>query len=466
MIYKNYLLVITIFLTLLSISFCSTGENTTSNGSKDLEKVEFSEFDYSFANPERGFYIYNFFSTENNNVLTADEIRRHRSNGFTLMQNLYHLKGFIDKPISRDFLARIEANLTALRQGGAKAILRFSYSDSQEEKPWDPPIDIVLKHIEQLKPIFIEYSDVIYTLEAGFIGAWGEWYYTDNFVMDPEAKEDFKLRRKVLESLLEALPKNRMICVRTPSFKLNLLDINVSDSITESKAYNESTLSRIGSHNDCFLSSSNDQGTFSSLSEREYWQNESKYTIMGGETCAPSTYSECENTISEMEKYHWSYLNSGYHPIVLNEWKESGCFEEINSRLGYRFLIKEIEYTKSINNNESFTINASIKNDGFASLMNPRNLELIIESIENQQEIYVKELNYDPRNWESGVISKINASFKVTEGMSGKEFNVYFNLKDPSNNLKENSDFSIRFANKDMWDSKTGYNHICTFNVR
>jgi hypothetical protein len=43
------------------------------------------------------------------------------------------------------------------------------------------PKKIVLQHITQLAPVFKKNADVIAVLQEGFIGIWGENYYTDYF---------------------------------------------------------------------------------------------------------------------------------------------------------------------------------------------------------------------------------------------------------------------------------------------
>ena len=37
------------------------------------------------------------------------------------------------------------------------------------------------KFTKQLKPVLQKNEDVIFVLQAGFVGAWGEWYYTTHF---------------------------------------------------------------------------------------------------------------------------------------------------------------------------------------------------------------------------------------------------------------------------------------------
>lgn len=104
----------------------------------------------------------------------------------SLIFTAYYMRDFKDKLISEEYLQRIRNNMLALRKGGAKSVLRFAYTSSENEKPWDAPWELTEQHIQQLKPILEEFSDVICVLEAGFVGVWGEWYYTDHYNYQPK----------------------------------------------------------------------------------------------------------------------------------------------------------------------------------------------------------------------------------------------------------------------------------------
>ncbi|RNC66236.1 DUF4832 domain-containing protein [Proteiniphilum sp. X52] len=445
------------------------GHSGPENGGENdggMVKVTYKESDEAIINPERGFYNYNSFSTKDDNVLTAEQVKRNRNAGRSLMLNLYYLYDFRDKPISSEFLNRIEINMKALREGGGKCVLRFAYSDSEGDKPWDAPLDLVLQHIEQLKPYLTHYADVIFAVEAGFIGAWGEWYYTDHFNMNPQTPQDYVPRKKVLEALLNALPKERMVCVRTPAYKLHCFNIGYPDTITAAKAYNGSLLSRIGSHNDCFLASSNDVGTFHNSQERTFWESETKYTVMGGETCGLSSYSACENALLQMEKYHWSYLNSDYHPSVLSDWRTKGCFEEISKRMGYRFVATEGEFTKEPRAGEKWSVKLKIKNVGFAAPVNPRNAELLLVPESETGETFTIKIETDPRKWFAGEEQSLDVTHTLPPATKDNKYAVYLNLPDPASTLSVRPEYSIRMANQDMWEAETGYNRIHTIAVR
>ncbi len=430
-----------------------------------LTKVTYTESFDIFINPERGFYHNQSFRSGTTNVLTTSTVESQRALGRSLFLTLYYLTDYRDKPIPADYLERIETNMKALREGGSKCVLRFAYVSSESDKPWDATQEIVLQHIQQVAPILQEYSDVIYVMEAGFVGVWGEWYYTSNFGMTLSTPQDYAPRRAVLDALLTALPQDRMICVRTPQFKLKCFDITFADTISVLTAYNGSNLSRIAAHNDCFLASSNDYGTFSSNSQREFWHADSKYVVMGGETCGVSAYSTCENALTQMENFHWSYLNSGYHGTVLGNWRSEGCFDEIARRLGYRFVLTEGKFTPTPEAGKEFVAKINVKNVGFAAPANPRELELIFVSKSDANEKYVVKPDSDPRYWFAGGEYTISIKHTLSTQMAGKEFDLYLHLPDPEPTLYGRPEFSIRLANDNVWDATTGYNKIHSITV-
>ena len=107
------------------------------------------------------------------------------------------------------------------------------------------------------------------TLRAGFIGTWGEWYYIRSFI-PPRAVPTVRQqadRNTITTALLEAVPASRMIQMRTPSYKQ--IYCNTTGNIGTDEAFHPEILcSRIGIHNDCFMASNNDQGTFENAAQR------------------------------------------------------------------------------------------------------------------------------------------------------------------------------------------------------
>ena len=449
-----------------SFTFLSCNTNVSPAADDGLLKVDYVESDSAIVNPERGFYSQqDFYSSNMNNALNVSTVKVQRNIGYTLMLTMYYLDQFRDKPISNEFLSLLATNMKAIRDGGCKCILRFAYTPDESSKPWDAPQDIVLQHIQQLAPYLIEYSDIIYVMQAGFVGVWGEWYYTSNFIMSPTSQDDYAPRRAVLDALLLSLPKDRMICIRTPEFKVKCFNITYADTLTKATAYTQTNLSRIACHNDCFLADGSDMGTFGTTQQMAFWQQESKYTAMGGETCQPSSYSACSNALIQMEKYHWSYLNSGYNGSVITDWRTNGCIDEIKKRLGYRFVLTQGKFTKNPIAGKDYIASLRIKNVGFASPFNPRNVEIIFVSKSDPTDKYIIKIDSDPRKWFAGGEYTIDIKYTLPPEMRSKEYDVYLNLPDPRSTLSSRPEYSIHLANENVWSRSSGLNKFTTITV-
>ena len=127
--------------------------------------------------------------------------------GLTLVQAYCYLTEFADKPISDEKLTRLQESFDNLRRRGLKAVLRFAYERATGVKE-GPTLDWILRHIDQLQPLLRRNVDVVYVLQAGFIGAWGEWHSAARIA------NDYAPRAAIIKRLLEALPEERMLQVR------------------------------------------------------------------------------------------------------------------------------------------------------------------------------------------------------------------------------------------------------------
>lgn len=431
------------------------------------ETIYYTESDEIFANPERGFYKAEEYRSASQSVISSSRLNAIRTSGRSLMLHEYYLTSFISSDISSAYLTLIENNFKALRKGGVKCILRFAYSDNHEESghPWDASEEWVMRHIEQLAPLFASYSDVIFVLQAGFIGSWGEWYYTDNFGMIPNV--DYAARGRVLNALLSALPADRQIELRTPAFKMKLIG---TTALTSSTAHKGTPQSRVGGHNDCFGASSSDSGTFNSDSERKLWTADSRYTIMGGETCKVSDFCHCEaydgnpGTLSDLATYHWTYLHDGYHQGVLDRWASEGCFDKIDRELGYRLVLEDATFGAAVSGG-SMDVTIHLRNKGYAAPMNPRNAYLVLTDASTGNVLQTTAIdNTDPRFWgpDDGQIT-IEKTIGIPDIHGSVKLHLW--LPDPDAKLESDSRFAIRFANTDVWDSNTGYNLLRSFSL-
>lgn len=440
---------------------CDKG-NTVTDPDADfvsLKKLEFQKDDSDFANPERGFFIHKEFKASAGKVVISDQtLETQRALGRTLFYNIYYLDSFFESPISQEYLEYIDANMDALRRNGFKCVLRFAYKRSYSEKdhPWDPTWETISGHIDQLKPLLEKNADVIFVLEAGFIGTFGEWYYTDNFNFDPKTVEDYVPRKILLEKLLSVLPERRQIAVRYPGAIINMLEITGADTLTRATAHNGSALSRLAHHNDCFVSSNNDVGTYQNPWERPFVYANSKYTIWGGETCNVAMAGHCENSLEMSKKHHMTYLNDDYHKQVLARWKEEDCYDEILHRMGYRLFIDRGFITPEPKKGEELEVALQIHNEGFAAPQNPRAVELVLTGPATK----VFKIEADPRFWFENEESTLDIKVTLPADLASGKYTVSLNLPDPESTIHDNPRYSIRLANKGVWDETTGLNKL------
>ena len=433
-----------------------------------LTKITFTEDDSDFPNPERGFYTDCYF-TKPSSSFSVKTLQGYRAEGRSIAFFQFWIGNYWNQDLPKSYLDCISTAFSNARQAGVKALVRFGYFNSSFDwknlttpKPWDATEEQVLSHIAQVKPILQANADVLLCLQAGFVGWWGEWYYTDHFVFRPSSDQDYEPRRRVMDALLDAVPASRQVAVRTPTFKLKMLRINTTDTLTCKTAFKNTPKARICGHNDCFLNSEDDSGTFNDNAEREFWEGDTNYTFMGGETCGVSSYSGCKNALVQMAKQHYTYLNNGYNGDVLTSWEDNGCREEINRRLGYRLVLREAYITPEITAGNKMRAVFKISNVGFASPINPRGLELIlVPSSGKKTVVTVKDEN--PRFWLSGKTVMFETEFNAP---AQGNYTLYLNLPDPESTLHDNPDYSIRLANKNTWESSTGYNKVTTFEIK
>ena len=300
-------------------------------------------------------------------------------------------------------------------------------------------------------------------------------------------------RAEVIDGLLDALPPERMLQVRTPQMKQKYVHGSTaatgSAPISSSEAFSGSRAARIGFHNDCYLADSTDEGTFSdydigsgtSLQDtrnlRNYLAQETRYAPMGGETCAvnPPT-ADCAsvggNADPDMAFSHYSFLNEGYNASVNNNWAAHGCMDDIKRRLGYRLQLVSGVFRTEAQAGQVIPLTLEFQNTGFAALSNPRGMELILRNTTSGKKFFAElSRDTDARRWLPGTNYILNAQLALSTNMPAGDYEMLLNLPDPAPSLYTNTAYSIRLANSnavssagaslgDVWEPSTGYHHL------
>ena len=418
-----------------------------------------------FKNPERGYteeLSYKVSVAHPTVVKNNLDNNWGGSNQMTLVMVLYNFNKFKAADIPSEVLAGFDEDMQILRDCGVKCVLRFAYTESQSDKT-DATPEWVKRHLEQLKPHLAANADVIYVLEAGFIGSWGEWYYTTNY--GNESQHMNSNRRKVIQYLFDNVPEDRFILFRYSMLKTEYF--NDDTPLSAEEGFSGTMRARWGCHNDAFLNNWGNDGTYASDDDdddpavRQFVATETLYVPNGGETnvesnsLAEKVYTKAP---AEMAEYHWSFCGKSYATQVTSRWKSSGIYDTLNVHMGYRYNLLDAQFSDQAAPGGKANITIRIRNAGYAPIYNKRTAYIVLK---NGNKTYPIALKADPRRWlPNGYVSWINEQIDLPSDMAEGTYQLYLWLPDQYESIKNDARFAVRFANTNIWDANTGYNNL------
>ncbi|XP_041347952.1 uncharacterized protein LOC121367693 [Gigantopelta aegis] len=328
----------------------------------------------------------------------------------------------------------------------------------------------MLQHIRQLSPIWHEYEGVISVIQAGFIGTWGEWYYTTYFG-DPDhhplTDRNWHDRREILMVIITHSPSTIPIQVRTPSYKMHAC--GTTRAATLADAHHNDCIGRTGHHNDCFLASDSDVGTYhDTATEKPYLAGDTRYLPISGETCGRSVdshnhrthRSDCPTAQKELKEFHWSILHDGYHPDVLSDWKRQGCFNEIHKLLGYRLSLKKVILPTTVQVGGEVCYHIALENTGYAAPYKPWKVALVFKSHRGSHYFAADLSNVDAKSWLPGIDHILSGAIKLSTHVHSGTYDVYLAIYDDK--MKHHADYYILLANGGVPLNSAGLNSLKT----
>ncbi len=435
-------------------------------------------------------------------------MERWRPFGVSVMQAYCYLTEFNDKPISKHKLNLIRQSLQRVRECGYKVILRFAYEKDLSAHSGAKP-EIMLTHIQQLRPILNEYADVIFAMYAGFFGAWGEWHsdkYTDN--------HDFVTRGEIVKALCDATPSDCPVLMRTPQALLGVLKSPYFNKQLQKYEH------RFGLHNDAFLAEDMIGGAFSPKAKGEnhplydfvlsssakmlvegelFWSNliqlphkqaksdfpndgliaavrlrNQHYTCLSLAHC----YSDYEGKPYAIDKWMINKISAKdlkklklpfdpeYFKDPFGKMTTRTQFEYIRDHLGYNLKLLSASFPTSAVLGSVINISANLKNYGFSAPIRKRSVYFCL--IDLDCNVYpFKITNADPRHWQPYMPSdrnfvllthKINAQIKLPTNLKPGWHHLGIWLPDIHKPIHFDSRYAIRFMNRDTnwWTTTKG----------
>lgn len=476
-------------------------------------------------NPERGFRLEVALDVIEKNYVWApkqypditsyleEQSALYASDSVSLVQTYFYLTGAVGKMLKDDDFNSMDVFFNKLRELNKKAVLRFAYETQfMGRAAIGPTLEDIVRHTGQLKPFLAKNKDVIQVVQAGMIGAWGEWHSSFHGL---ESSDDTK--RIILQHICEMTPEGRAIQIRVPEYK-NLLDTASTD------------YKRTSFHDDFIVLKKHQWDGGMSEGTPAYKQivRESPYLPIDGELpwgtwsmnedpdnpeagwiidglqaarrfflqhytslSAIHNYKE-KNTTDKYSMMYWKEtpitetflaenkmpISNGYFTNQNGTKAERTVFDYVRDHLGYRLELQEMTAPSTLFPGASNPVEISLINRGFATIFNEHPVYLIlVDEVGNLCCSILTDTNVN--DWQpyrpddtscTPLIHTISANMQIPEGLTKGTYRLGLWIPDGSDRLKENNRYAIRCANGDTewWvsvDGKYGVNILTTINI-
>lgn len=388
-----------------------------------------------------------------------------------------NMTGGVDYDLDETFFTNFRKTLENCRRNGCTVAMRFRYDSNGLSNPEPATFEQMERHIRQIQEDgFLEdYKDIIAFVESGFVGTWGEQWGGKYCSFEDKAK--------VLDLLLDVVPDDIPVTVRTPKTFATWAGIEESQ-LGEYVVEPGSRASRVGLYNDGYMGSDSDLGTYHDRKRDLTWlRGQTTTSYYGGEFSGNLTFAQKydtylpENAVPEMYYTHLSYINANIYQLYKNytfgaEYDVDGVdnsayygetvFQFMRDHLGYRFVLRDSDLSQTVEQDGVLRLSAKIENTGFANPIMHQKAELILEKDGN----YVKTpVDLNTQEWYSCTTVSPSLEMKLPGNLEPGDWNVYLKFSVGDNTMEQMSMRSVRFANHDIWNSALGANYMGKFTV-
>lgn len=475
-------------------------------------------------NPGRGFRLETAVDVLHEKDTPTKELealsKAYAADSVSLAQSYFYLTYLIGEKLSEENIRTMQTYFDELQKQGKKAVLRFAYErDFMGRSPVGPTGEQILAHLDQLKPFLEKNKDLILVVQAGMIGAWGEWHSS---VQGLENSEETKVA--VLEKLLSVVPAERNVQVRLPEFKNLLKD--------KPELYK-----RLSFHDDFIVIRPDrwDADMHEGTPNFDQIVAESPYLVVDGELpwgfwsvgadpdspsagwlidgmqAARRLFLQHYTSLSVIHNYKEQHPNRMFdendppeYSMVV--WKKTmitedslrqhhmpvsdgyfqkrdgtkvkrNVFDYIRDHLGYRIELQSLQLPSKLVSGKENVLKLSLKNRGFATVFGEHPVYFVL--IDNAGEVTEFLTDANPLDWQpfepkdstyTSLVHSVDLSFRLPASMMPGTYRLGLWIPDGSDRLKYNARYAIRCANGDtMWavsgDGKYGINVLTTVEV-
>ena len=130
----------------------------------------------------------------------------------------------------------------------------------------------------------------------------------------------------------------------------------------------------------------------------------------------------------------------------------------IQRRLGYRLVLRSASLPEQIKVGQRLRLALALTNVGYSALYNPRPIELILRN-KASGAIHRVTIEMDARRLSPGS-HRLGRALPLPGGVKAGHYELLLNLPDGYRSLARQAAYSIRLANRGLWEARTGYNKL------
>ena len=306
-------------------------------------------------------------------------------------------------------------------------------------------------------------------MQAGFIGICGEWhanlntnsyFYFDWKGPDKVNTSQFEDYARVVDALLDAVPKSRQVALRTWYYKrfyFYTRGVTSGGGVWNPiSAWETTANSRLSFHNDGFASYEHEGGSFTGQLDRDMCVSQSAYMAVGGEPYSKYSYTmdgyftnRMDRVLQTARNQHISYL-SEFELYGMNalDWMDADQKKALCKGLGYRLWLSDVKlYVNGQEAETPMTIQITLNNSGSAPVINKRPMKLVLLR-GDVRTVLVENLG-EVRDVPPGGSRTFSRTFTIPAGgiQSGDKLALW--LPDDYSSIADRAVYAIRLANNE-----------------
>jgi hypothetical protein len=367
-------------------------------------------------------------------------------------------------PLSQAMVNRINTGIAAYAGTGIRLIIRFVYNYGPiGPAAMDAPLNVILTHLNQLAPALLANKDLIFALEASFIGTWGEWHHSTN------GNDSADAHKALLDQELSYFSGVFPILIRYPG---DLLLYTGSSAPPPN----------LGLHNDYYASSADDGGTWrpcaSSLGYcfkgytrsrmMSYAAAVSAKTVYAGEFGAVyETLQNCPALDAYSRRFHPQSISLfPYPPEVGTELQREGCASSFFDQVGTRIVLQQTVIRGDPIPGGSLSLALTMVNAGYGRVIRERPATLILtRNGQTVAKIPIPAKTLDLRVLQRNTPKTFHFKFKLPRTLIPGEVSAALLIPDPAPSLSSQPAYALPLNsldrnNRSIFDPATGYNMI------